>query len=108
MASTADPPIEECPMTAPSIDKDFAEKFIHSVNRPLEYGVYFLFHYWWAEAPHSAVDSYLDLLAAIPEAKDVLAERYLAEPLSLERLAKCAPGTLGHGYHKFIFNNKLE
>eukprot|EP00439_Symbiodinium_sp_Y106_P089175 s1_g1711.t1 len=95
-------------MTAPSIDKDFADKFIHSVNRPLEYGVYFLFHDWWAEAPQSAIDAYLEQMRALPGAKEVLAERFLGDPIPLERLAQCAPGTLGHGYHKFIVDNKLE
>jgi len=95
-------------MSKASIDKEFAEKFIRSINEPLEYGVYFLFHDWWAEAPQSAIDAYMEQLAALPGTSDVLAKRHLGEPLPLERLAKCAPGTLGNGYHKFIVNNDLE
>ncbi len=104
----ADDNVRKNLMTAPSIDKDFADKFIHSVNRPLEYGVYFLFHDWWAEAPQTAIDSYLEMLNSLPETKKFLEDRFLADPIPLERLAQCAPGTLGHGYHKFIVDNKLE
>jgi len=41
-------------------------------------------------------------------AAPLLASRYISEPLSLDRLAECAPGTLGHGYRRFILDNKLE
>ena len=37
-----------------------------------------------------------------------MAERHFAEPLTLERLAACAPGTLGHDYRAFIVENNLE
>ncbi len=91
-----------------SVDRDFAEKFFTSVDRPLEYGVYFLFHEWWAKAPQSAIDAYATQLAAIPGAAEFLEERYLPDPLPLERLEKCAEGTLGHGYYRFIVDNGLE
>jgi len=90
------------------VDREFAEKFLTSVDRPLEYGVYFLFHEWWAKAPQAAIDAYSDQLASIPGAQEFIKERYLAEPISLDRLADCAEGTLGHGYHRFIVDNKLE
>lgn len=95
-------------MARPLIDRDFAELFLKSTDRPLEYGVYFLFHEWWAEAPQKAIDAYANQLAAVPGAAEFLAARYLAEPLPLDRLASCAPGTLGHGYHAFIVENGLE
>lgn len=93
---------------APKVDRAFAEKFLHSVDRPLEYGVYFLFHDWWEEAPDQAIQAYLDELHAIPEAKQCLEDRFISEPLSLDRLAQCAPGTLGHAYRQFIVDNDLE
>ncbi|WP_422028064.1 Coq4 family protein [Pyruvatibacter mobilis] len=96
-------------MTAqPHVDEAFVEKFMKSVNTPLDYGVYFLFHDWWDKAPQTAIDAYLDELHGIPGAKEFLAERFIAEPLSLERLAECAPGTLGQGYRQFIIDNNLE
>ena len=39
-----------------TVDREFAEKFMTAVDAPMEYGVYFLFHDWWAEAPQSAID----------------------------------------------------
>ena len=95
-------------MPANTIDRTFAEKFLQSVDTPLEYGVYFLFHEWWNDAPQSAIDAYVTDLHNIPGAQEAIEAAYLPEPLALERLARCAPGTLGHGYHKFIVDNQLE
>lgn len=90
------------------IDRRFAEKFLRSVDHPLDYGVYLLFHEWWAEAPQRAIDAYAEELASLDGAKAFFEARYLAAPLSLERLAECAPGTLGHGYRAFIVEHHLE
>ena len=92
----------------PCVDRDFVEKFFTSVDRPLEYGVYFLSHDWWEKAPQKVIDAYVAEIHAIPEAAAALEEGFIAEPLTLDRLAACAPGTLGHGYRKFIIENKLE
>jgi len=91
-----------------TIDEAFAGKFLKSVNTPLDYGVYHLFHEWWDEAPQSAIDAYSRELASIPEAAPLLAEKFIAEPISLDRLAACRPGTLGHAYRAFIIDNGLE
>lgn len=91
----------------PTVDRDFAEKFMTSVDAPMEYGVYFLFHDWWAQAPQSAIDAYMQDLASIPGARACIDEGFISEPLSLDRLSKCAPGTLGHGYHQFVVDNGL-
>jgi ubiquinone biosynthesis protein COQ4 len=89
-------------------DREFAEKFLVAADSPLDYGVYLLFHEWWAEAPQGAIDAYSRELASMPEAAPLLASRFIAEPISLERLEACAPGTLGHAYRRFILDNKLE
>ena len=96
------------PMPTDTVDRDFAEKFFRSVDRPFEYGVYFLFHDWWAEAPQEAIDAYVDELHNLEEASPFLEQRFIAEPLSLERLRACAPGTLGQGYYQFVVYNNLE
>lgn len=90
------------------IDREFAAKFLRAADAPLDYGVYLLFHDWWAEAPQTAIEAYSRELASIPEAGPLLASYYISEPLSLDRLAQCAPGTLGHAYRRFILDNKLE
>ena len=92
----------------PKVDRAFAEKFLTSVDSPMEYGVYFLFHDWWEKAPQTAIDAYMAELASLPESKDFIKQAYISEPLSLEKLANCASGTLGQGYHKFIVDNNLE
>ncbi len=95
-------------MSDPIVDRSFAEKFLTAVDRPFDYGVYFLFHDWWAEAPQDAIDAYHRILLEVPGAREFIDEGYLAEPLSLDDLADCAPDTLGHGYHRFITENGLE
>lgn len=94
-------------MDEPLVDRDFVEKFFRSVDRPLKYGVYQLFHEWWETAPQSAIDAYAAELASIPGAREFLEARHLPAPLPIERLAECAPGTLGHAYHAFIVDNDL-
>ena len=50
-------------MQPPIVDRDFADRFMRAVDRPMEYGVYFLFHDWFEKAPQTAIDAYLqDLL----------------------------------------------
>ena len=91
----------------PIVDRAFVEKFMVSVDRPLDYGVYFLFHDWWEGAPTDAIDAYMEELHAIPGATEFLKERYIADPLTVEGLEPCAPGTLGHAYKNFVVDNNL-
>ena len=93
---------------SPIVDRCFAERFMRAVDRPMEYGVYFLFHDWWAQAPQRAIDAYQAELNAIPEARAFIDRQFIAEPIALERLQDCAPGTLGAGYYRFVIDNKLE
>lgn len=74
----------------------------------MEYGVYFLFHDWFEEAPQKAIDAYLNDLRSIPGITPFLDEGYIAEPLSMQRLEACVPGTLGAAYRQFIVENNLE
>ena len=92
---------------APIVDREFAERFLWAVDRPMAYGVYFLFHDWWAEAPQPSIDAYMKELHAIPGAPEFLAQRHIPEPMDLERLASCAEGTLGAGYYRFVVDNNL-
>lgn len=91
----------------PIVDRAFAEKFLISVDRPLDYGVYFLFHDWWAEAPATAIDAYMTELHAVPGATAFLQARYIAEPLTVEALKVFTPGTLGAAYRDFVVDNNL-
>ncbi|MEM9201789.1 MAG: Coq4 family protein [Actinomycetota bacterium] len=91
----------------PIVDRDFAEIFLRNVDDPIKTHVMGMFHGWWAVAPQSAIDQYLELFQALPGAEAFLAERHLPEPLSLDDLAGYEPGTLGHAYRSFIVDNDL-
>ncbi len=91
----------------PIVDRDFAERFMWAVDRPMAYGVYYLFHDWWAQAPQRAIDQYMEQLHAIPGATEFLKEKRIPEPTEVERLESCAPGTLGRGYYDFVVQNNL-
>ncbi len=103
------PDNNEAPTTTkPTVDRTFAEKFLRAVDSPMDYGVYFLFHDWFEKAPLCGINEYEAELSSMKGARVCIDEGFISEPLSLERLAKCAPGTLGHGYREFIIANKLE
>ena len=91
----------------PIVDRDFVKKFMVSVDRPLDYGVYFLFHDWWEGATTEAIDAYMEELYAIPGAAAFLKEAYIAEPLTVEGLRDYSPGTLGAAYRDFVEENNL-
>lgn len=91
----------------PIVDRDFVRKFMVSVDRPLDYGVYFLFHDWWEGATSEAINAYMEELHDIPGATAFLREAYIAEPLTLEGLRGYGPGTLGAAYRDFVEENNL-
>lgn len=91
----------------PIVDRDFAEKFMIAVDRPLDYGVYFLIHDWWEVATPEAIDAYMEELHGLPGAAEFLEERFIAEPLTVEGLKDYAPGTLGAAYREFVVENDL-
>lgn len=95
-------------MSEPIVDRAFAEKFLTAVDRPFDYGVYFLFHDWWEAAPQDAIDAYHTELLSLPGAQEFLDKRYLSDPIAVSDLKDCAPGTLGDGYRRFITENGLE
>ncbi len=91
----------------PIVDREFVERFMWAVDRPMAYGVYYLFHDWWAEAPQGAIDAYMKELHAIPGAAQFLERKHIPAPIEVERLQACAPGTLGRGYYDFVVDNNL-
>lgn len=91
----------------PIVNRDFAEKFMISVDRPLDYGVYFLINDWWEVASKEQIDQYMEELHAIPGAEAFLRERYIAPTMTVEGLKDYAPGTLGAAYRDFVIENNL-
>lgn len=92
----------------PIVDRDFAEKFLWAVDRPLEFSVYQMIHEWWSVAPQSAIDDYSAELAGLDGAAEFLEQRFIADTLTLDHLSECAPGTLGAEYHSFIVDHQLD
>lgn len=92
----------------PIVDRDFGEKFFWAVDRPMEYSVYHLLPNWWAVAPQPAIDAYSAQLAAMDGAEGFLAERFIADTLTLESLEGCPEGSLGAGYRSFIVDHGLD
>ena len=92
----------------PIVDRDFAEKFLWAVDRPLEYSVYQMIHEWWSVAPQAAIDDYAAELGGLAGAADFLSQRFISDPCALEDLAGRASGTLGAAYHSFIVDNNLN
>ncbi|MEM8618650.1 MAG: Coq4 family protein [Actinomycetota bacterium] len=92
----------------PVIDRDIAELFMRNVDDPLQTHVMGLVHDWWETAPQSAIDQYADNLRALPGADAFLDEQYLPPVITLEDLAGCPDGSLGHAYKHWIVDNNLE
>ncbi len=90
-----------------SLDRDFGERFLRSIEDFYGYGVHLLFNDWWEAAPAEVIDKYVASLEANPEIAALAREQYYAEPLDLDSLKDFAPGTLGHAYRDFMVSNDL-
>jgi ubiquinone biosynthesis protein Coq4 len=89
------------------LDRSFGEKFLGSIDDFYGYGVHLLFNDWWERAPADVIEKYVAALEAHPEIASLAHEQWYAEPLDLDDLKGCAPGTLGHAYRDFMISNDL-
>jgi ubiquinone biosynthesis protein Coq4 len=89
------------------VDRAFGERFLTSIDDFYAHGVHLLFNEWWESAPAGVVDKYVAALEADPQVADHAREGWYAEPLDVEALEDCAPGTLGHAYRDFMVSNDL-
>lgn len=92
----------------PKVDREFAEKFLTSVDDYDAYGVHLLFNDWWEKAPQDAIEKYVAAIEEHPDQGPLARQRWLAPPVDMERLAGCGPATLGEAYYRFIVDNDLE
>jgi len=95
-------------MAMVQVDRAFGEAFLRSVDDFYAYGVHLLFNDWWAAAPDEVIAKYVAAIERHPEHRALAAQRWYAEPLDLQALASCAPGTLGEAYLRFMVDNRLE
>jgi len=102
--STASP----APNEKPTLHPEFVKNMVRTFNDPDQHGVHLLFNEWWQHAPETTIERYLEKLQATPGAKEFLAERYFAAPLTLEELGAMPEGSVGRRYHAFLTDNQLE
>lgn len=95
-------------MQMPKVNREFAEKFLTAVDDYDAYGVHLLFNDWWEKAPDDAIEKYVLAIEDHPKQGPLAKEGWLAPPVDMERLAACAPDTLGEAYYRFIIDNNLE
>ena len=91
-----------------TIDRNFAQHLLDTFDDPERHGVHILFNQFWQQAPPEVADAYLEQFLSIPEARAFDEDRYYAEPMTIDRLAACPPGSLGEAAHEFIVANGLE
>jgi ubiquinone biosynthesis protein Coq4 len=90
-----------------SIERQFGEKFLTSIDDFHRYGVHLLFNDWWESAPADVIDKYVKAMEADPEIAAFAHEQWYAEPLEIGSLEPFGPGTLGHAYREFMVSNDL-
>jgi ubiquinone biosynthesis protein Coq4 len=54
------------------------------------------------------IDGYLRAARAAPATERMLRERFLPAPYTVDSLARCEPGTLGHSYRRHMVDNGLS
>ncbi len=92
----------------PSLLPEFVKSMVRTFNDSNEHGVHLLFNEWWPYAPDRTIERYLDGFRAAPGADTFLADRYFADPITLESLEAMPEGSVGRGYWQFLTENGLE
>jgi ubiquinone biosynthesis protein Coq4 len=89
------------------IDREFASRFLLSVEDFYGHGVHLLFNEWWEKAPVDAINDYVRAIENHPEQGPLAAEGWFAPELTLADLAGFEEGTVGHAYRHFMTSNDL-
>lgn len=90
-----------------SINREFGEKFLKSIDNFYAYGVDWLFNEWWEAAPADAIAKYEAAIVEHPEHGPLAREGWLAPDFRLAELEGYEPGTLGHAWRAFVVDNQL-
>jgi ubiquinone biosynthesis protein Coq4 len=93
---------------SPTINREFGEHLLSTFDDPSAHPVHLLFNQFWQHAPQEVIDAYASMYRDDPVLAAWVAEGHYPEPLTLERLSQCGPGTLGEAMHTFIVDNNLE
>ncbi|MBO6505365.1 MAG: hypothetical protein JJ850_09395 [Kordiimonadaceae bacterium] len=89
------------------IDRTFGEHFLTCVEDFSNYGVHLLFNEWWASAPQSVIDQYVDAIENHPEQGPLARAGWLEPSFDIGRVEACEPGTLGAAYREFMTTHDL-
>ncbi|HVO25386.1 MAG TPA: Coq4 family protein [Candidatus Margulisiibacteriota bacterium] len=100
--------LAKAPNSKPTLHPVFVQNMVRTFNDSDEHGVHLLFNEWWPHAPDFTIERYLENFRATPGVEAFLAERYLADPITLDVLGALPAGSVGRGYHEFLTKNKLE
>ncbi len=95
-------------MTVATIDREFAEQYMRSVDDPGAHGVHLLFNQFWQYAPEEVRVAYANAFLASDEGRSSYEADHYAEPMTVERLAACPADSYGEALHTFIVDNGLE
>jgi ubiquinone biosynthesis protein Coq4 len=90
-----------------TIDRTFAESLLRTFDDPKDLPVHLLFNQFWQHAPQEVVGAYHRHLVEGPLA-GLVAEAHFPEPLTVERLAECPPGSYGRAVQAFVVENGLQ
>jgi len=94
--------------TKPSLHPEFVTNLVRTFNDPDDHGVHMLFNEWWAHAPDSTIQAYLDGIRGTPGSREFLEAGYFAPQIGLEELEVMPGGSVGRGYYEFLTKNGLE
>jgi ubiquinone biosynthesis protein COQ4 len=90
-----------------TVDRQFGEKFLTSIDDFYGYGTHLLFNDWWEKAPADVIAKYVAAIENHPEQGPLGREAWYADTFSLKQLEGHAPGTLGYAYLQFMVENDL-
>jgi ubiquinone biosynthesis protein COQ4 len=91
-----------------TIDHEFAESLMRTFNDPNDLPVHLLFNQFWQHAPREVVAKYETQFTNDRDLAAFVEAGYYPEPLILDRLTSCPPGSYGRAVHGFIVGNGLE
>jgi ubiquinone biosynthesis protein Coq4 len=95
-------------LSAPTVDREFGEELLQTIDDPGKHGVHILFNSFWKYVPDVVRDKYLDVLMSDPEQRAFLEERRFSEPYAFESLADFPEGSLGRAMRQHIIDNGLK
>ena len=93
---------------AATMDREFAEKLLQTIDDPSKHGVHILFNQYWKYTPDDVRDKYLAGLVDEPAQRAFMEEKHYAEPYEFDALADLPEGSLGRALYDYMIDNGLR